>query len=442
ARGLCLPCTALCATHARHPHLPAASQYPDKRRHTRSLGVRVPSAMPCFYGAAPQWPTPMLSPRMPRWDTWRGAQCGDISTLASTQSPPLAHAHPLLQPYAIGPSPSTAPSAVHNCYLANDGFRARGSIRIAGAVEDGDGPHMDHGQLIAGSVFVFNPQEAGIKRWKGHRQLGNFQIYRVIEEPQTRHPEIMIKADGCEKHPTVHYRMRQNGRELDQFVSAIVGLEWDRERKDALIGDIEGDSLYSNFNNSKSRRWDVGYDRRSGMRASDGSRIRRRSELRTGSRQPQAHFTAFQLRAPNITRLEFTHSLLFISDDLIAAIRNVPSLTHLKIDCCNKCFDDAPIRSLYHKDGVTLLAPHFHNLVVKTHIVNFTEEVLAGMIVSRWWTVTELASYAVLPAVARWTYVELEFPSRFRRHYLGPHFTDTVKDIPSNILIYSKDIVE
>jgi hypothetical protein len=91
---------------------------------------------------------------------------------------------------------------------------------------------------------------------------------------------------------------------------------------------------------------------------------------------------------------------------------------------------------------VALLAPHFYNLVVKTHIVNFTEEVLAGMIVSRWWIDTELASYAVLPAVARWTHVELEFHSRFRRHYLGPHFTDIVKDIPSNILIYSKDILE
>jgi hypothetical protein len=50
---------------------------------------------------------------------------------------------------------------------------------------------------------------------------------------------------------------------------------------------------------------------------------------------------------------------------------------------------------------VALLAPHFHNLVVKIHIVNFTEEVLADMIVSRWWTETELASYGVLPAVAR-----------------------------------------
>ncbi|KAJ7844801.1 hypothetical protein B0H13DRAFT_2364032 [Mycena leptocephala] len=232
---------------------------------------------------------------------------------------------------------------------------------------------MDRGQLIAGSVFVFNPQEAGTKRWKDNllwppaRQLGNFQIYREIEEPQTRHPEIMIKADGLVKKTITAGTLR-------------------------LI---------------------------SYCTASDSA-----------------------LQAPNITRLEFTHSLLFTSDDLIAAIRNAPSLTHLQIDCCNKCFDDASIRSLFHKDGVALLAPHFHNLVVKTHIVNFTEEVLHHRDTIMPATDTELASYAVLPAVARWTYVELEFHSRFRRHYLGPHFTDMVKDIPSNILIYSKDIVE
>jgi hypothetical protein len=54
-----------------------------------------------------------------------------------------------------------------------------------------------------------------------------------------------------------------------------------------------------------------------------------------------------------------------------------------------------------------------------------TTLVLAGMIVSQWWT-----------------HVELEFHSRFPGHHLGPHFTDIVKDIPSNILIYFKDIVE
>lgn len=75
-------------------------------------------------------------------------------------------------------------------------------------------------------------------------------------------------------------------------------------------------------------------------------------------------------------------------------------------------------------------------------LVHPDRDLRAGMIVSRWWTDTELASYAVLPAVARWTHVELEFHSRFRRHSLGPHFTDIVKDIPSSILIYSKDIVE
>ncbi|KAJ7120332.1 hypothetical protein C8R44DRAFT_877768 [Mycena epipterygia] len=73
----------------------------------------------------------------------------------------------------------------------------------------------DRGQVIAGSVFMFNPQEAEIKRWKDDLlwsltyQLGNFQIYREIEEPQTRHPEIMIKADGLVKkikYKSIHHQ--------------------------------------------------------------------------------------------------------------------------------------------------------------------------------------------------------------------------------------------
>ncbi|KAJ7234621.1 hypothetical protein B0H12DRAFT_155552 [Mycena haematopus] len=44
---------------------------------------------------------------------------------------------------------------------------------------------------------------------------------------------------------------------------------------------------------------------------------------------------------------------------------------------------------------------------VSRPMVNFIEEVLAGMVVSRWWTDAELASYA---AVARWTHVELGIP--------------------------------
>ncbi|KAJ7717762.1 hypothetical protein B0H14DRAFT_3011715 [Mycena olivaceomarginata] len=50
-----------------------AFQYPDKRRPTPALSACAPSTMPCFYGTAPQWPTPTLS----------SPQRGNISTLAS-----------------------------------------------------------------------------------------------------------------------------------------------------------------------------------------------------------------------------------------------------------------------------------------------------------------------------------------------------------------------
>ncbi|KAJ7307642.1 hypothetical protein DFH08DRAFT_492905 [Mycena albidolilacea] len=134
-RSLCLPCTALCATHARHPHLPAAGRYPDKRHPTPvlSLARALNNAMLLRRSAR--------SGRRPRCPhVYRGGIRGGERSVATSvrwplaaQPPSPAHAHPPLQPYALAPSPSTAPSAAHDCYLANDGFRARGSIGIAGA---------------------------------------------------------------------------------------------------------------------------------------------------------------------------------------------------------------------------------------------------------------------------------------------------------------------
>ncbi|KAF7357483.1 F-box domain-containing protein [Mycena sanguinolenta] len=157
----------------------------------------------------------------------------------------------------------------------------------------------------------------------------------------------------------------------------------------------------------------------------------------------QAHFMAFQLRAPNITHLEFGQPAFcslhpeFTSDDLGAAIRHAPSLTHLTLDRCDNSFDDVLIHTLCYKDGVVPLAPRLHSLVVKSVKRNFTEDVLAGMIASRWWTDAELAS--VSPAVARWTHVKLKFGFG-GQDCLGPRFRDIVKAIPSEILIYDKPV--
>ncbi|KAF7357618.1 hypothetical protein MSAN_01358200 [Mycena sanguinolenta] len=147
-----------------------------------------------------------------------------------------------------------------------------------------------------------------------------------------------------------------------------------------------------------------------------------------------ASFTTFQLRAPNITRLEFTRSNSLTSDDVVAVMIHAPSLTHLKISYCAECFDDVFVRTLYYKDGVKPLVPRLHNLFVRQwyHMVNFTETVLAGMIASRWRSDAELASDAAPPAVARWTHVEIDM----RAHEWGSKFMEILRDVPPNVLVY------
>jgi uncharacterized protein YjbI with pentapeptide repeats len=148
-------------------------------------------------------------------------------------------------------------------------------------------------------------------------------------------------------------------------------------------------------------------------------------------RQPwtQADFTAFQLRSPNITRLDLTFSNL-TSDDLTTALLHAPSLTHLKILACDCCFDDTLIQALQYKDGVEPLVPHLHHLIWDSEIDEnmFSEDILTDMIASRWWTDMELAVHSASPAVARWTHVELYYAFNQRSR-------DILKDLPSDVLI-------
>ncbi|KAF7346578.1 F-box domain-containing protein [Mycena sanguinolenta] len=153
----------------------------------------------------------------------------------------------------------------------------------------------------------------------------------------------------------------------------------------------------------------------------------------------QTHLTAFQLRAPNITFLEFTHAWL-TSDDLVAAVRHAPLLTHLKLTGCRKCFKDEFIHALHYHDDATPLAPCLQSLEVLGSVMNFTEDVLAGMIASRWWTDIELATNTVRPAAARWTSVVLQFGGfGHNQYHFSPRFADIVKDMPSDVLKYRKD---
>ncbi|KAJ7837716.1 hypothetical protein B0H13DRAFT_2105187 [Mycena leptocephala] len=128
-----------------------------------------------------------------------------------------------------------------------------------------------------------------------------------------------------------------------------------------------------------------------------------------------AGFTAFQLRSPNITRLDLTSSNL-ASDDLTTALLHTPSLTHLKILGCDYCFDDTLIEALQYKDGVEPLVPRLHHLIWDSEINEnvFSEDLLTDMIASRWWTDMELAAHS----------------ARLLQRLL-----DILKDLPSDVLI-------
>ncbi|KAJ6502126.1 hypothetical protein C8R45DRAFT_609980 [Mycena sanguinolenta] len=143
-------------------------------------------------------------------------------------------------------------------------------------------------------------------------------------------------------------------------------------------------------------------------------------------RWTQAHFTEFQLRSPNITRLEVKFSSL-TADQLMTAMGHAPSLTHLKLIYCNYCFDNALIDAVRYKSGAVPLAPRLRNLFLEHIGNNFTKDELAGMIASRWWTDAELASRSIPPVVARWT--------RVRLPDFGEDFVGILECLPSDVLM-------
>ncbi|KAF8189840.1 hypothetical protein K438DRAFT_933107 [Mycena galopus ATCC 62051] len=130
----------------------------------------------------------------------------------------------------------------------------------------------------------------------------------------------------------------------------------------------------------------------------------------------EATFTAFQLRSPNITRLEIQGVIATVPSRpnlLIAALLHAPSLTHLAIGDCWDLIDDAFLRALCYTDGAPLV-PHLHSLVLTELFGCFSEDVLTSMVTSRWWTDTELASRSSLPTVARWKCIHLGAGSTYK----------------------------
>ncbi|KAJ7857612.1 hypothetical protein B0H14DRAFT_685526 [Mycena olivaceomarginata] len=134
----------------------------------------------------------------------------------------------------------------------------------------------------------------------------------------------------------------------------------------------------------------------------------------------EAQFTAFQLRSPNITQLEISFSEL-TSDDLRAALAHAPSLTHLSVINCPRCIGDGLTFALLYRDGFTPLVPSLRSLVLDFCGNGLSENILAGMIMSRWRATPSLSSP---PAVARWTYL------RFfgARSSFSQYFMDTIEN--------------
>ncbi|KAJ7727364.1 hypothetical protein B0H16DRAFT_1779289 [Mycena metata] len=124
--------------------------------------------------------------------------------------------------------------------------------------------------------------------------------------------------------------------------------------------------------------------------------------LRTAWMEPTA--TAFQLRSPNVTRLDLFIDCLTAAD-LRTALLHTPSLTHLEVHK-RRTNDIGFPRVLQYHDGREALVPHLHDLIINylLRVVVPTEERnLVEMIASRWWTDSQLALRSVPPAVVRWT---------------------------------------
>ncbi|KAK6997459.1 hypothetical protein R3P38DRAFT_3219533 [Favolaschia claudopus] len=132
----------------------------------------------------------------------------------------------------------------------------------------------------------------------------------------------------------------------------------------------------------------------------------------------QARFSAFQLRTPTITHLEFACLQPLSSSDLMAVLQHANHLTHLKVDRLSEAFDETIIRALTYTDGSQPLAPGLHHLVLQAPSlripVNFETEFWANMLLSRWWTDEQLASGTIKPTVARWTHIVLGCSQRYK----------------------------
>ncbi|KAJ6451624.1 hypothetical protein C8R45DRAFT_89586 [Mycena sanguinolenta] len=120
----------------------------------------------------------------------------------------------------------------------------------------------------------------------------------------------------------------------------------------------------------------------------------------------EATFTAFQLRSLNITKLKLEGDCIIMpTDALITALRHAPSLVYLSVD--DHFLPDDLLEALCYTENADPLVPSLHILTLGALNEQNSQDYLASMIASRWWTDAELASRATAPAVARWTQIRV-----------------------------------
>ncbi|KAJ6451649.1 hypothetical protein C8R45DRAFT_1223824 [Mycena sanguinolenta] len=143
----------------------------------------------------------------------------------------------------------------------------------------------------------------------------------------------------------------------------------------------------------------------------------------------EATFTAFQLRSPKITKLKIEGNGLTVpANAFIAALRHAPSLTHLSITDC--FLHGTLLEALRYTDDAEPLVPRLHSLAFADMDTTLSEDDLASMIASRWWTDTELASRTRTPSVVRWRRIRLRDDSKYSEGFKpSTKFRDTMEGL-------------
>ena len=97
--------------------------------------------------------------------------------------------------------------------------------------------------ITSGSVFVFDEDESGIKRWTDgffwspSRILGNFLLYRETEKRGAGHRSARAEREVNEQYAPEGVKL-ENGQSLSRPKSEAARLGIDRQRERSLVGSL------------------------------------------------------------------------------------------------------------------------------------------------------------------------------------------------------------